>query len=61
MKTMEISTIRLDAEDGMILTDGEIYGRTIFLGRDREVSEFYEITQEEYNTIMKEEESEIIL
>lgn len=42
----------LKADEGMILTDGETYGRTILLGTDRKAEEFYEITDEEYNTIL---------
>jgi hypothetical protein len=50
----------LKAEEGMILTDGEIYGRTVLLGVDRSAEEFHEITEAEYNEILSEEdESEI--
>ena len=39
----------LKADEGMILTDGEIYGRTILLGENRKAEEFHEITEEEYD------------
>ena len=48
---MEISTITttmLTASEGHILTDGEVYGKIVYLASDREPDEFYEITEEEY-------------
>lgn len=56
MKQIEIKTIRLEADDGKILTDGETYGSIIFLGANRTVEEFYEIPREEYDRIMEEQE-----
>ena len=56
MKQTEIKTIRLEAEEGKILTDGNIYGSVIFLAIDRKPEEFYEITKEEYDAIMAEQE-----
>lgn len=44
----------LNANDGMILTNGEVYGTQIFLAEGVDASAFYEITREEYETIMKE-------
>jgi hypothetical protein len=45
--------ITLYADDRMILTDGEIYGKIIHLAEDKDKDSFYEITEEEYNNIMK--------
>ena len=45
----------LKASSGMILTDGEIYGTTIYLGEDVDETKFYEITLEEYNSRFTEE------
>ena len=54
MVTTEIKTIKIEADEGNILTDGKIYGTTIFLGSGRSISEFYEITLEEYDKILEE-------
>jgi hypothetical protein len=54
---MNIETIELRkiiATEGMILTDGENYGKIIFLSDDADVSLWYEITEEKYNKIQKE-------
>lgn len=56
MKTTEIKTIRLEADKGKILTDGNTYGSVIYLAVDRSVDEFYEIPREEYDRIMEEQE-----
>ena len=53
---MNIETIELRkiiASEGMILTDGEHYGRIIFLSDDADTSKWSEITEEEYNEIQK--------
>lgn len=54
MTTMEIKTIKLEADEGKVLTDGQIYGSTIFLAANRSVDEFYEITCEEYEKILED-------
>ena len=54
MTTMEIKTIKLEADEGKILTDGQIYGSIIFLGANRTSEEFYEITKEEYENTLKD-------
>ena len=46
----------LKASAGMILTNGEIYGTTIYLGTDVDETKFKEITLEEYNLITMEEQ-----
>ena len=46
----------LTASEGMILTDGEIYGVKIFLAAGRSADEFHEITMTEYANIIEQEE-----
>lgn len=48
----------LYAEDGMVLTDGENYGRIVHLSVDADASRWYEITEAEYEQIIAETESE---
>ena len=56
MKTM----ITILADEGMILTNGEIYGTTIQLAEGRTAEGFREITKEEYNAIVKAEAGEAL-
>jgi hypothetical protein len=47
--------IVLYADEGKILTNGEIYGRQIFLAENLTSEEFYEISEEMYNTLIENE------
>lgn len=47
----------LIASEGMVYTDGTIFGRKIYLQHGRNPDEFYEITNEEYNRIIEEKSS----
>ena len=44
------------AEDGHVLTNGEIYGTQIFLADGLNAEDFYEITDKEYQKILDEQE-----
>ena len=44
------------AKEGCILTNGEIYGKMIYLAEGVDANTFYEITDEEYSAILAEEE-----
>lgn len=41
------------ANEGKVLTNGEIYGKQIYLSNDVDSSTFYEITDEEYSKILE--------
>ena len=47
----------LQANEGMIYTNGEIYGVTIYLADGVDASAFYEITREEYEEIIASKEN----
>lgn len=51
-----ITRIKLTASENMILTDGEIYSKELFLAVGVDESKFYEITEEEYNKMFEEQE-----
>lgn len=44
------------ASEGHVLTNGEVYGRTIYLAEGVDAAEFHEITVEEYAAIMADDE-----
>lgn len=59
---MKIETIELRkmiASDGMVLTNGEAYGKEIYLGKNDVPENWHEITEEEYKKILEEQEKEI--
>ena len=48
--------VTLYADEGMVLTNGETYGTTVSLAEGLSGEDFKEITAEEYNEILKEQE-----
>jgi hypothetical protein len=61
---MEIKTFEmreLKADKGMVLTNGEAcssVGGSVYLGCNSKPEDWYEITEEEYNEIIKAQETE---
>ena len=55
MTTETITTIKLTASEGMVLTDGENYGKEVFLAEGADADEWHEITQEEYDELTEQE------
>lgn len=44
----------LYADEGKVLTDGEIYGKIIYLAEGLDESSFHEITEAEYEATLPE-------
>ena len=57
MKIDIIERTVISAEEGMVLTDGECYGKVFVLAKDRTTDEFSEISDAEYEEILSEQES----
>ena len=53
-----ITRIKLTAAEGMVLTDGETYGKVVYLASGEEGEKWHEITEEEYMAKMTEFERE---
>ena len=57
MKKETITRIKLTASEGHILTDGEGFGRIVYLAQGDEDEKWYEITEAEYKAKMAELEA----
>jgi hypothetical protein len=55
MKTRTV----LYADDGKVLTNGEIYGTQIFLADGESADDYYEISVEEYEEILRAQDDDI--
>lgn len=47
---------KFEAKEGMIYTNGEAFGKTLYLGNNDSIENWYEITEEEYEKIIAGEE-----
>ena len=52
MQKETITRIKLTASEGHVLTDGENYGRVVYLASGDEGEKWYEIAEEEYEKIL---------
>jgi hypothetical protein len=59
MKTETITRIKLTASEGMTLTNGEAFGKEIYLGSSDDADNWYEITDAEAEKIQAEKELEV--
>ena len=55
MQKETITRIKLTASEGHMLTDGETYGRVVYLAQGDEGDGWYEITDAEYEAKMAKE------
>lgn len=58
MKKETITRIKLTASEGHVLTNGESFGRIVYLASSDKVEKWYEITEAEYEKIKEAEEVE---
>ena len=51
---------KLIASEGFVLTNGQAYGKIVYLGKNDRPENWHEITEEEYATILAEQEEEVL-
>ena len=59
MEMITIELKKLTASNGYVLTNGEAYGKEIYLGVNDKADNWHEITEEEYAEILKAEEEKL--
>ncbi len=60
MTETTIKITKLTAAEGMVLTNGQAYGKEIYLGKNDKAENWYEITDAEYEEILKAQETQEI-
>lgn len=58
MTTEYITRVKLEASEGMVLTDGKEYAKIVFLAVGEDSSKYYEVPESEYEKILAEQEAE---
>ena len=56
MTTEYITRVKLEATEGMILTDGKEYAKIVFLAVSEDSLKYYEVPESEYEKILAEQE-----
>lgn len=51
---------KIIAREGMILTNGDVYGKSVSLGVNDSIENWYEITEKEYKIFSAEADTEKI-
>lgn len=59
MEKTTIELTKLTASEGMVLTNGEAYGKEIYLGCNDSEDNWSEITEAEYEAYLAEEKAKI--
>ena len=59
METTRIELIKITATEGKVLTNGEAYSKEIYLGINDSIDNWHEITDAEYEEIIKKQEEEL--
>lgn len=57
MNESKIEITKLTASEGHVLTNGEVYGKTIYLGIHDKPENWHEISDDEYADILAAEEA----
>jgi hypothetical protein len=56
MKHDTVIINKITADKGKVLTNGQAYSKEIYLGKNDSSENWHEITEEEYQAILKEQE-----
>lgn len=59
METTRIELIKITATEGKVLTNGEAYSKEIYLGINDSIDNWQEITEAEYEEILKRQRETI--
>lgn len=59
MKTSEIILTKLEASEGMYLTNGEAFGKEVYLGVGDSAENWHEITEAEYMRLIANDDEDV--
>jgi hypothetical protein len=54
-----MSRLKMKATEGMVLTNGEVFGRQIFLGTGDNPDNWHEIPEAEYEALMEDKKARV--